>query len=168
MARIASISLALVILLIALLAGLQIRAQTPQQTWSTFLGDDPTVLQPDQIKIDYQQPGDANFQALHDMLVERRPLEQVQEIFSPLRLPLDLTVRIKDCGISNAWYQRPAITICYEYVRDLIPDGADANLTGGDHADGHTCRTIPLHGVARDGARRIRPIGCAAVWSPGR
>jgi Putative metallopeptidase len=129
MARIASISLALVLLLIP--AGLQIRAQTPQQTWSTFLGDDQTALQPNRIKIDYQQPSDANFQALHDMLVERHTLEKVQEIFSPLRLPLDVTVRIKECGMSNAWYQRPAITICYEYVRDLIQTAPTQNSPEG-------------------------------------
>jgi hypothetical protein len=170
MARIASISLALVILLIALLTGLQIRAQTPQQTWSTFLGDDQTALQPNRIKIDYQQPSDANFLALHDMLVEHRPLEQVQEIFSPLRLPLDLTVRIKDCGMSNAWYQRPAITICYEYVRDLIqtaptqisPEGitpmdalAGQFLYTASHEMGHAVfdlLDVPLFGRPEDDA----------------
>jgi len=170
MARIASISLALVILLIALLGGLQIRAQTAQQTWSTFLGDDQTALQPNRIKIDYQQPSDANFQALHDMLVERRALEQVQEIFSPLRLPLDLTVRIKDCGMSNAWYQRPTITICYEYVRDLIqtaptqisPEGitpmdalAGQFLYTASHEMGHAVfdlLDVPLFGRPEDDA----------------
>jgi Putative metallopeptidase len=51
--------------------------------------------------------------------MRRRPLQKIQEIFSPLRLPLDLTVRTKECGMSNAWYQRPTITLCYEYLRDL-------------------------------------------------
>jgi hypothetical protein len=52
-------------------------------------------------------------------MVRRRPLEKIREIFSPLRLPLELTVKTKECGMSNAWYQRPTITICYEYLRDL-------------------------------------------------
>jgi hypothetical protein len=94
----------------------------------------------------------------------------VQEIFSPLRLPLDLTVRIKDCGMSNAWYQRPAITICYEYVRDLIqtaptqisPEGitpmdalAGQFLYTASHEMGHAVfdlLDVPLFGRPEDDA----------------
>jgi len=31
------------------------------------------------------------------------------------RLPIHLTVKAVDCGRSNAWYQRPVATLCYEY-----------------------------------------------------
>jgi Putative metallopeptidase len=52
-------------------------------------------------------------------MLRRRPLQRIREIFSPLRLPAELTVKTKECGISNAWYQRPTITICYEYLREM-------------------------------------------------
>ena len=113
-------SFVLVAVLIALLAGFQIRAQTPDQAWSTFLGGGQADLQPNRIRIEYAEPEHPQVQPFRDMLIQRRPLEKVQEIFSPLRLPMDLTVRTKECGISNAWYRRPDITICYEYLRDII------------------------------------------------
>jgi hypothetical protein len=105
---------------ILLLAGFQIRAQTPDQAWSTFLGTNSADMQSNRIKIEYQEPEHEQVRPFRDMLIQRHPLEKVQEIFSPLRLPMDLTVRTKECGISNAWYRRPEITICYEYLRDII------------------------------------------------
>ena len=57
---------------------------------------------------------------MYDLMMQHRPLEKFQEIFSPFRLPIELTLRVKDCdGISNAWYERPVVTICYEYVTDI-------------------------------------------------
>jgi hypothetical protein len=117
---IATASLLLGGALIALLAGFQIRAQTADQAWSTFLGGNQADLQPNRIRIEYAEPEHPQVQPFRDMLIQRHPLEKVQEIFSPLRLPMDLTVRTKECGISNAWYRRPDITICYEYIRDII------------------------------------------------
>jgi hypothetical protein len=110
--KIAIVSFVLVAALIALLAGFQIRAQTADQAWSTFLGGGQADLQPNRIRIEYAEPEHPQVQPFRDMLIQHRPLEKVQEIFSPLRLPMDLTIRTKECGISNAWYRRPDITIC--------------------------------------------------------
>ncbi|MBV9238413.1 MAG: hypothetical protein JOZ94_21455 [Xanthobacteraceae bacterium] len=120
MKRIAISSFVVVAAVTASLAGLQIRAQSTDQAWSTFLGGDQADLQPNRIKIEYAEPEHPQVEPFRDMLIQRRPLEKVQEIFSPLRLPMDLTVRTKECGISNAWYRRPDITICYEYLRDIV------------------------------------------------
>ena len=119
MKKIAILSFVLVAVLIALLAGFQIRAQTPDQAWSTFLGGGQADLQPTASGSSMRNPRPAG-PAIPDMLIEHHPLEKVQEIFSPLRLPIYLTVRTKECGISNAWYRRPDITICYEYLRDIV------------------------------------------------
>jgi hypothetical protein len=52
--------------------------------------------------------------------MEGRSLEKVQQLFSPFRLPIDLTVRTVGCdGRSNAWYQRPAVSLCYEYLDEI-------------------------------------------------
>ena len=44
----------------------------------------------------------------------------LQEIFSPVRLPADLTLRTLGCdGVSNAWYQQSVVSVCYEYIREI-------------------------------------------------
>jgi len=47
-------------------------------------------------------------------------LERVRELLSPFRLPRRLLVKTEGCdGVSNAWYENNAITVCYEYLDDL-------------------------------------------------
>jgi len=104
---------------IGLLSSFHGQAQTPQQTWSTLLGDKQADLQPNRIRIEYEQPSNAELNPVYWVMLRRRPLQRVREIFSPLRLPIGLTVRTKECGVSNAWYQRPTITLCYEYMREM-------------------------------------------------
>jgi hypothetical protein len=118
MKQITILSLAIAALLAAS-SVLNLHAQTPSEAWSTFLGTNQPDLQPNRIRIEYEEPHSADLQPVYEVMMRRRPLQKIQEIFSPLRLPLDLTVRTKECGMSNAWYQRPTITLCYEYLRDL-------------------------------------------------
>ena len=80
--------------------------------------------QPNRICIEYGPPRTPEQQAIYERMMEHRPLEKFQEIFSPFRLPIEVTLRVKDCdGVSNAWYQRPVVTICYEYVADFRKNG---------------------------------------------
>ena len=45
----------------------------------------------------------------------------MQQIFSPFVLPIDLTFKTGDCGgVSNAWYDRPAVSVCYEYLNEIL------------------------------------------------
>jgi hypothetical protein len=146
-------------------------AQTPQQAWQQFLGTntDPE-LQPNRIKVEYEPPKSPEMQPVYDLLTQKHVLERVQELFSPVRLPMDVTVRGKECGMSNAWYQRPTLTICYEYAMDIFkmapketgPDGittADAVvgqfLYTVSHEMGHAVfdlLDIPLLGRPEDAA----------------
>jgi hypothetical protein len=73
---------------------------------------------------------------------EHGALERFQEIFSPFRLPIELTLKLVDCnGVSNAWYARPTVTICYEYIDDIRKNAptetapADSVFTGITPAD---------------------------------
>ena len=111
-----------------------LHAQTPDKAWSTFLGTNQPDLLPNRIRIEYEEPHTAELQPVYELMMQRRPLEKIREIFSPLRLPLELTVKTKECGMSNAWYQRPTITICYEYLRDLVSDRTEGNVAGGNNA----------------------------------
>ncbi|HJZ33788.1 MAG TPA: DUF4344 domain-containing metallopeptidase [Hyphomicrobiaceae bacterium] len=84
--------------------------------------------QPQRILIQYETPANAALLPLYEMLKQRRALEKLQEIFGPFRLPTDLTLKTVGCdGRANAWYQRPSITLCYEYldeIRKNVPNEA--------------------------------------------
>jgi len=82
-----------------------------------------------QIAIAYEKPKNPAHDRLHDLLVEARVLEQVQEMLSPFRLPKPLPISIESCdGESDAryLYSEARIKVCYEYVdeiwKDLPPD----------------------------------------------
>jgi len=48
-------------------------------------------------------PTNPAHQPLYDLLKQHRTLEKLQQVFSPFRLPIDLTLRAIGCnGISNA------------------------------------------------------------------
>ena len=75
---------------------------------------------PGRIKIEYVVPKNPEHQMLYDMLKQRNALEQLQEIFNPVKMPMDITIKAVGCdGMVNAWYQRPTLTICYEYLADI-------------------------------------------------
>jgi Putative metallopeptidase len=86
-------------------------------------------------------------------------------------LPADLMLRTMGCdGISNAWYQRPTLTICYEYLEDIRKtapkETTPAGITPTDaiigqlffvvaHEMGHAMfdqLNVPLFGRAEDAA----------------
>jgi Putative metallopeptidase len=72
------------------------------------------------IQIEYAAPRNADHQELYEFLKQQRALEKLQEIFSPFRLPVDLTLRALGCdGVSNAWYQQGVVSVCYEYIREI-------------------------------------------------
>lgn len=75
---------------------------------------------PNRIQIEYVAPRNAGHQELYEFLKQRRALEKLQEIFSPFRLPADLTLRTLGCnGVSNAWYQQSVVSVCYEYINEI-------------------------------------------------
>jgi hypothetical protein len=74
-----------------------------------------------QIEIEYFPPKDSALNPIYALVKERRALEKMQEIFSPFRLPIKLTLRMGDCGgVANAWYNRPEISVCYEYLHEIL------------------------------------------------
>jgi hypothetical protein len=113
--------------------------------WMVPLGSQMPVLgaeaQPGRVKIEYVAPKDPGHQALYDLLKQRRALEDLQRLFSPFRLPTDLTIQVAGCdGIANAWYERAGVTLCYELLslisRPIPKDVAWAGITQEDAAVG--------------------------------
>ena len=81
--------------------------------------------QPNRIRIEYVSPKNPAHQMLYDMIKEYRVLETLQQIFSPVRLPRDLTIKTLGCdGLSDSWYETddsvPTVHICYELLQDLL------------------------------------------------
>jgi hypothetical protein len=33
---------------------------------------------------------------------------------------MDITIKTMTCGVSNAWYVRGTVTVCYEYLDDIL------------------------------------------------
>ncbi|MGA8229248.1 MAG: DUF4344 domain-containing metallopeptidase, partial [Xanthobacteraceae bacterium] len=87
--------------------------------------------QTNRIKIEYVPSKNPAFQSIYDQIKERHVLEKLQEIFSPVRLPVDLTIKTTECGMSNAWYQRPTLTICYEYLADILKNLPNEDAPSG-------------------------------------
>lgn len=76
--------------------------------------------QANRIRVEYVPPTNPEHQKIYEMVKEHRTLEKLQEIFGAFRLPSDLLLRTVGCdGVSNAWYQRGRVSICYEYLRDI-------------------------------------------------
>ena len=101
-------------LVIGLAAG-AVAFANPSATWAA---DDD--VRANRIRVEYEAPKSPALALFHEVAVRQKALEKVQLLFSPLMLPDEIVVRLKECGVSNAWYQRPAVTICYEYVRDVL------------------------------------------------
>lgn len=124
---------------------------------------------PNRIHIEYVPPKNPENQKLYEALKEHRALEKMQEVFAPFRLSNDLNMRTFECGIVNAWYQRPTVTICYEYLADILtrmPKNTPSGITPTDamlgqffyvvaHEMGHAMfdfLNVPLFGRPEDAA----------------
>ncbi len=76
--------------------------------------------QSNRVRVEYIPPQNPDLQPVYDLVKKRHVLEKLQKLFSPLELPVELTIQTRQCDMSNSWYQRPAVTLCYEYIRDLV------------------------------------------------
>lgn len=143
------------------------------------LGESPVLAQDartNRIQIEYLPPKNPEYQSLVDSLKANHGLEKMQEIFSPFRLPGDLNLRTTECGMANAWYQRPTVTICYEYLNDIrksLPaETTSQGITPTDavlgqlfyvvaHEIGHAMfdmLNVPLWGRAEDAADQFATL----------
>jgi hypothetical protein len=75
---------------------------------------------PNRILIEYVPPKNPDHQKIYETLKQHQVLEKLQQVFSPFKLPIDVTLKTVGCdGVDNAWYQRPTMTICYEYLDNI-------------------------------------------------
>ena len=102
-------------------------AATAEPANAVTVGDEAQEPRPNRIRFEYAPPQNPQLEAVYTQLRQARALEKIQQLFSPFRLPSDLTVKTIECGNANAWYQRPTVTLCYEYL-DEIWRGAPKEL----------------------------------------
>ena len=74
------------------------------------------------VHVAYVAPKDAVFQRLSGLLTDRRAIQKLQEILSPLRLPEELTIKTVECGEVNSWYTRENLkpTVTSTTLADLV------------------------------------------------
>jgi hypothetical protein len=58
-------------------------------------------VQSNRIRIEYAQPKSPEIEPYYQLVMQRKALEKVQELFSPLMLPSEITVRATECGVST-------------------------------------------------------------------
>jgi hypothetical protein len=127
-------------------------------------------VRPKRIKIESDPPNNPELQQVYDLLKQRQWLEKAQEFFGIFKLPQDITIVARSCGMSNAWYVQGTVTICYEYLDDILksmpeettPEGiTQADAVIGQfaytlaHEMGHALfdiLDIPLLGAPEDAA----------------
>jgi hypothetical protein len=84
------------------------------------------------IDIQYAEPKSAEHRQVLQLVKEGRTLEKIQMLLSPIRLPRRLLIKIQGCdGVSNAWYDGEAVTVCYEYLDELWKNAAQETTPAG-------------------------------------
>lgn len=77
-------------------------------------------MQPRQVDIQYVEPKNPKLRPVFEEIKKAQALEKLQNLLAPLRLPRRLLIRTEDCdGVSNAWYEEDAVTVCYEFIDDV-------------------------------------------------
>ena len=85
-----------------------------------------------QIRVEYVLPKNPAHQPIYEQLKQARALERLQELLSPLRLPKALPLKVSGCdGVSNAWYDEGVVTVCYEYLDDILKNAPEQTLPVG-------------------------------------
>ena len=89
-------------------------------------------LRSDRVQISYIPPKNPAHESLFRLLKERQVLEKFKEFLSPLRLPRKLQLKVEGCdGVANAWYEDDAITVCYEYLDDVLKNAPQETTPAG-------------------------------------
>jgi hypothetical protein len=92
----------------------------------------PGKLRADRITISYEAPKNTAHEPVYRLLKERQVLEKVKQFLSPMKLPRPLEFKLAGCdGDSNAWYEDDVVTVCYEYIDDLVKNAPQEMASSG-------------------------------------
>jgi Putative metallopeptidase len=90
------------------------------------------ALRADRIQISYVPPKNSAHEPILQLLKERQALEKFKGLLGALRLPRALLLKVEGCdGESNAWYGDDAVTVCYEYLADILRNAPKETTAAG-------------------------------------
>jgi hypothetical protein len=76
---------------------------------------------PNQIYIEYVTPKNSAHRAIYEQMKQAEVLEFVQQALNSIRLPRAILFSLKGCdGVVNAWYDGKGVTVCYEYIDEIL------------------------------------------------
>jgi hypothetical protein len=132
------------------------------------IAKDSSKLRTDRIKFSYVAPENSEHQDLYKLLKERRVLERIKGLLSPLRLPRPLLVKTARCdGDANAFYDDDSVTVCYEYIDELLRNAprekTPAGVTRQHAVVGPTIEVFCMNWVMRYLTSRIMRVMSASL-----
>ena len=84
------------------------------------------------VSVRYVPPKNPAYQQIYTELKQRGSLEKLQKLLNPIRLPRTLRISLTECdGEADAFYEDSAITICYEYIDELVKNMPQETSPGG-------------------------------------
>jgi len=94
---------------------------------------DAEKFQLNRVHIQYDPPDNPDHKKIYETLIEHRTLQAVQQILSPLRLPVPLTIKTLGChGLINSWYDIdnsvPTVHMCYELLQNILRTTPEQNI----------------------------------------
>ncbi len=95
---------------------------------------EPDGLRPDRITEVgiFKKPKNAAHDNVYGLMRGRKVLERLREFLSPLRLPRVLLLKTEGCdGETNAWYTDDAVTVCYEYLDNIVRNAPEQTTPTG-------------------------------------
>jgi len=94
-------------------------------------------FRPRQVDIQYVEPKNPKLRPVFEEIKKAQALEKLQNLLAPLRLPRRLLIKTEDCdGVSNAWYEEDAVTVCYEFIDDIWKNVPPPQTVGISPIDG--------------------------------
>ena len=84
------------------------------------------------VRIQYIEPPSPAYRSIYDRAKELRVLEFVRELLLPIRFPRPLTLKLMGCdGVVNAWYDGDDVTVCYEFVEEILKNAPEREAPAG-------------------------------------
>jgi hypothetical protein len=100
----------------------------------------------ERVKVEVLPPKTPETQEAYELLKKSRWMEEAQQFYGIFKLPQDITIFVRSCGMSNAWYVQGTVTVCYEYLDDIIksipPGDTPDGITPSDAARGQFVYTL--------------------------
>lgn len=78
------------------------------------------------VTVSHEAPANPAHQGAHDRIKADPTFARARDFFALFKLPRDMTIRTRSCGgRGGAWYYEGVVTVCYEYIQNLLDNAAN-------------------------------------------